>query len=566
MNYIQFNYDTSFIEVLKRIVHKSDLANYLLRNKFEPSHIVDDYADYISMEKDGEYVSYLPHDRVETAIKEGESPWTSKRRSATRCGRLVSRLFKNIPNKETENFSNLIKWQLSLKKTKLEIVSSTDILKYYTSRSYADIVGTLGASCMKYDECQRFFGIYVDNPNVKLLILKSGEGQLLGRALLWHGENFQIMDRIYTCYEYDVTHFTTWAKDNGYVYKWKQCWNNTLFFNDDGKQVKMELEIQLKNWHYDRYPYLDTFKWFNVKTGKIYNRKPENTDGNVTTMSNGSGYWTDYNTLKLDEINEIYWNRDEVKFVNYVGKNTHHSECEYSEINNQYILRKDAIFDDILQDSIFGKEFNHLNNHDLINQRKAKYANHGKDDVSKKKMMEKAISSASSRLFGVPPINWGNVTVSGINNVAVGRTTFTVNAETGEFRIEEPTPEPRPDEPGREEPTPNRSRRSARLSALRAQQNLRSMMDGNENNADITMPTYEEGVGENYDWVAFDEVDEHSDIDESENSEVSDPNQPSVEAPPLHIRGHWSIPPDTPINMIEPDDQRTSSRPYGDTN
>jgi hypothetical protein len=52
---------------------------------------------------------------------------------------------------------------------------------------------------MKYDRCQEYFDIYIENPDVCSLILKDPvESSIHGRALLWILDETKYMDRVQT--------------------------------------------------------------------------------------------------------------------------------------------------------------------------------------------------------------------------------------------------------------------------------------------------------------------------------------------------------------------------------
>ena len=53
------------------------------------------------------------------------------------------------------------------------------------------------------------------------------------------------------------------------------------------------------------YPYLDTFKWLDVKTGDIFNYKPTyftNDTSRFILLSSADGQYNDCNHIKFDDI------------------------------------------------------------------------------------------------------------------------------------------------------------------------------------------------------------------------------------------------------------------------
>jgi hypothetical protein len=74
---------------------------------------------------------------------------------------------------------------------------------------------------MKYDRCQEYFDIYIENPDVCSLILKDPvESSIHGRALLWIDDGTKYMDRVYTNRNGLDGLFEKWGDENGYKSKY----------------------------------------------------------------------------------------------------------------------------------------------------------------------------------------------------------------------------------------------------------------------------------------------------------------------------------------------------------
>jgi hypothetical protein len=148
---------------------------------------------------------------------------------------------------------------------RFRIVSGTDIRKAYHYKSYEEQTGSLGNSCMRYDSCQDFFGIYVDNQETcSLVVLDSEkeEGKICGRALLWtDSEGRRIMDRIYVNRHQDEELFKQFAKKNGFFHKSSQNMEENPFVSPEGKTVQISAIIRVRGYFY-KYPYIDTFKYY----------------------------------------------------------------------------------------------------------------------------------------------------------------------------------------------------------------------------------------------------------------------------------------------------------------
>lgn len=177
---------------------------------------------------------------------------------------------KKYSDKELEDFVNEFKFHVSIQKNRellFELVEGEKIKYYYHLDRYDYTKeGPLHGSCMRYKKCQKYFGIYVENPQVcKLLILKSPDNQdlIIGRALIWTLDNGDIfMDRIYYSYESDVNLFKDYAIKNGWCYKQRQesSSHTTIEWNPE-KLREGDLIVKLQNYWFDDYPYMDTLKY-----------------------------------------------------------------------------------------------------------------------------------------------------------------------------------------------------------------------------------------------------------------------------------------------------------------
>jgi hypothetical protein len=196
---------------------------------------------------------------------------------------------------QIEDFVNKYKTQMKLRNNALsrfEIVKGEDIRKYYLSNTYFNENGSLGGSCMKSENCQPYFDIYVDNPEqVSLVILKEerylenkDSDKITGRALLWRdNKGRHIMDRIYVNNTEDIEFFKQFANENGFLYKKEQDFNkDTPFILNNVKLSKEESIIVVKlkeNIDYNNgYPYMDTLKYYTIRTGILTNELTKNRD------------------------------------------------------------------------------------------------------------------------------------------------------------------------------------------------------------------------------------------------------------------------------------------------
>lgn len=373
-------------DILLEFESESVIARLLLSK--EDGELVSDPINYISVsEQDTTKISYLTTDRIEkikksvdTSLLDREmyvnrSLWHSAIRFCARPGSFITKIFKNIDAREIEKFSNLYRANINKPKFRLKVVTGETLRRFYNYETYAgEGRGTLGNSCMKHEGCQKFFNIYTDNKDiVSMLVMLDDNDMLMGRALLWNYESYKIMDRIYTIRDEDlVFYFKKWATDNGYLYKSEQNWYNTMLFESlNNKKQEIKIDIKLKYHDHSRYPYVDTFKWINFETGTLHNYIPKVSDNSMLkTLIASDGGKLEWNYIILDQLDNMHRYRNECSFVSYMNIWTHQNNANFSEINNQWILTKDAFHDEEIGDYIFGGEFDHLNNHQAIEERR----------------------------------------------------------------------------------------------------------------------------------------------------------------------------------------------------
>lgn len=287
-----------------RLIFDHEMYNFLDRRGDRISQIlIHGMSGLINME--GNFImriddqidtlSYLPMKKY-LSIKEDQSkdPFGDGiGRQTIKIGRFIRKFISKqgfnefgIKDSDVEKFVNHYKSYFNYDPTKLEIVEGEDVKKYYLEDNYlrpgGNCYGTLWSSCMRQSNRNKFMNLYVFN-GVKMLVLFSDDGKVRARALLWEGikefdtdKEWKFMDRIYTVYDHDVNIFKKWAKENGYLTKWEQSAKSEIFVDDDGKPERKQLYINLDKHNLSWYPYLDTFKYYNVFKGRFSNSQSLN--------------------------------------------------------------------------------------------------------------------------------------------------------------------------------------------------------------------------------------------------------------------------------------------------
>jgi hypothetical protein len=166
---------------------------------------------------------------------------------------------------------------------KIELVDGEKIRECYLEDNYDTNAyeGTLGNSTMRYKKSQPYLDIYVENPEVcKLLVLRSNEGKVRARALVWTlTDGSSYLDRISYINEKDESLLFEWAKKNGIDNNYGSEFNQFMEGNLG--------EVKLKKYVFNYYPYMDTFKYLDYKRGILSDMVCD--DCYALTESNG-GY------------------------------------------------------------------------------------------------------------------------------------------------------------------------------------------------------------------------------------------------------------------------------------
>lgn len=375
-------------DTLKEIESESIVASLLLKKRHDKDELVDNPVNFISISRDDRTkISYLTSERM--ADLSEDLYWTTSRRFQAKPGAFISKIFKGVSSKEVEKFSNLFRSQVLMPKFRFDIIKGESIRGYYHWESYSSDRGTLGASCMKHDNCQKYLDLYTDNTDqISMLCMFNEDGGLMGRALLWNFESYKIMDRIYTICDEDLSfHFKQWATKNGYLYKSEQNWFNTQQFEQVGqKKQTIKLELKIKNSSFKYYPYMDTFKFQDTNTGYLYNYLIDSPNMRTLCSSDGSRY--EHNYLRSDGVDNVLRYQGDCVWVEYTQFYTHCNNTQWSDINDQYILKKDVIHDDEINDFIFSEEFDRFNNKERIELRRKEIKEYNEKRPNKKSAID----------------------------------------------------------------------------------------------------------------------------------------------------------------------------------
>lgn len=237
---------------------------------------------------------------------------SSSNRGKAKMGRIIKKLLPEIPDIQLEYLVNCLKSEQ--KGYEIKLVKGDEIAKYYSRQSCDRKLlnyGTLQSSCMmdKSDEKPYIFDIYTKNPDsCQLAVMLNKDGKLVGRALVWkvdeiarwddtqgkliknqefysnfdNWERYDIedneyalmksktkdlyfMDRIYYTKDWIANAFQKWGKQNNFMMKI----GDSVSYKDNSAYPI--LFIKVNKLGYRQFPYLDTFKNYDVQSSTLCN-------------------------------------------------------------------------------------------------------------------------------------------------------------------------------------------------------------------------------------------------------------------------------------------------------
>ena len=321
---------------------------------------------------------------ISDMLKKNRPDFWTQSRNPIKIGRFIRQVFPGkYSDVDIEKFVNEFKSSGEKEKERFVLVEGEDIEVYYWHENYKEMAGDLGRSCMAR---KKFFNIYTQNPEVCRILVLLEDDKVIGRSLIWkldrndgESEIEYFMDRQYTIEQSDVVKFTNYAKENGWAYK---TYNNHHSYSNItylGKEMNCEMVVKVEKKNYDEYPYMDTFKRFDPKTGELFNDMEkddhegqyilDDTDGDYTEIS--SGKWSEYYDMEVDEDEAVWsdaygdWlpeNRaihiesrrsrisgwfpeddDNIYYSEWEDEYLHLDDCVYSDDKDEYIYKPNSV-------------------------------------------------------------------------------------------------------------------------------------------------------------------------------------------------------------------------------
>jgi hypothetical protein len=228
-------------------------------------------VNYLKSSDKNDDIKFVNDTQVSRFIDADIDPFERAANTA-KIGRTIRQILTlnkiSVTDSQIEQFVNSYKsaWDIKNKKGGFQLVSGDEIKHWYLEDNYVGGGGQLNNSCMRYDTCYNFFDIYIKNPDVcQLLIMLDDRNKLLGRALVWKlmpgtGKSEYFLDRIYTRFDSDIYKFEDWFR-------------NYLKISEDDDfsghilGITQGCKVQLKNWKFKFYPYMDSLYILDYETG-----------------------------------------------------------------------------------------------------------------------------------------------------------------------------------------------------------------------------------------------------------------------------------------------------------
>ena len=312
---------------------------------------VTDKNDTISFIPDNQFQNKIKSSNLEILLKDDKNK--------TSVGRLIQKILKDNgkdynPNQVTA-FTDKFKAAWTKYNTKEEsepirVVEKEDIRNWYTEDVYNtktnNGTGTLGKSCMRYEECQKYLDIYVENPDVcKMIIMTEwevGVEVLKSRALLWKTEEEGwYLDRIYYTDASERILISDFAKKNF----------NIKYSYDFSSTPRLTVKL-VTNREYDYYPYMDSFPYYYFLDGVLYNWEAKVAEKKYLYNIQNTDGSAELQNAVYCPLDDSYYSEDEVIYSAYHDCDIPTENSIYSYYLKSEIYEPNSVYSKTLGDYI----------------------------------------------------------------------------------------------------------------------------------------------------------------------------------------------------------------------
>ena len=279
-------------------------------------------------------------DRLKEVVK--SSVWNPEQRFHTSIHKVLNKLF---PIEFTEREKNIFAeayYKLVVitdKNYAFSIVKGEAIREAYLDANYLQPSngGTLWNSCMRYNYCQDYLDIYVDNPAIVSMAVLRKNNMVVARALIWTDDNGgKHIDRIYT-YDAKAESLITASLDSlSYPYL-------RAFHGDQKYQLEISLDYT-EMINYRKYPYMDSLRYYNTDNSTLQNHNIGFQDFLEFNQTDGTYYSIDNESHECEFCGSSSTNNDFLSEVT-LGRGSGSYGCDecvtYSEVLDRN-LRSDC--------------------------------------------------------------------------------------------------------------------------------------------------------------------------------------------------------------------------------
>ena len=229
----------------------------------------DSVGNMLMPEWDKQQLSYLPANRLfNPAI-----PYEQQTgRVSGKPVRILKQLFPSVsgPDAEWERINTALVALMTGIGT-FRVLTGDAIRDAYCEDNYSPDI--TWHSCMRYAYCRPYLRIYAENPEtVSLLTLQDDDGRIMARALVWQTESGPYLDRVYANNDRDTKRMRDYAREN------LEC-------------QSIAGDVQLTEWNFRQYPYMDTFHYLFPDSGILTAYEPDSGyERYYELTSTGGGY------------------------------------------------------------------------------------------------------------------------------------------------------------------------------------------------------------------------------------------------------------------------------------
>ncbi len=285
-------FSDSFIEFLEDSARESRVSEMILHD-VEGSgslFVTTKEINYVAI-RNGE-LTYLPKGKDQAMNEDGT--WRREARQTGKPAKIIKKALTDLSlrrliEKDFEVFGNAVKAHSMTGKGSFSVVKGEEIRYWYDGEHYAPMTGSLSHSCMRYKDCLNYLDMFIQNPeHVSMVIFVNGDRLLAGRALLWKTNKGLFQDRVYGGDAIQAA-FREYARSQGWMHRTYNSYEDEdiVTMPDDKGSRAAYLLVDLPNHEHKHYPYLDTFKYYNISNGRFSNNTASSYDYYLTATDGG---------------------------------------------------------------------------------------------------------------------------------------------------------------------------------------------------------------------------------------------------------------------------------------